>query len=169
MPDKSRILSTVGSVLASLEPVIETLLDDKPRASEAESAPLDAYTYTELPTSSIIRLLRLHSGAADTTICCSIRTVDLKDESHYIALSYSWNKDRSTSSTISHAMMQIQDYSFWILGATIKSILPQHELKPVDFETKAAEAINTFLSIPSETLIEETKTIVCDAESATTN
>lgn len=52
-------------------------------------------TYEPLAQSSCIRLVRIEEGIFSQPIRCSFRIVDLNDDPHFTAISYSWREDKS--------------------------------------------------------------------------
>ncbi|KAI1085390.1 heterokaryon incompatibility protein-domain-containing protein [Whalleya microplaca] len=103
------------------------------------------YHYKPLPTSSCIRLLRIEPGSPGERIRCSLHTVDLNARPKYIALSYSWRRDKSLSS--------------WV------SDIPKGMFKNM---TKAVLGNSKRISQPNtDEGAETTQTILCDGKSMT--
>ncbi|KAF1958146.1 hypothetical protein CC80DRAFT_558925 [Byssothecium circinans] len=58
------------------------------------------YTYTNVPLGEnrdCTRLLTLHSGEFDDTLCCSLRAADIHHDKDYEAVSYTWGDTQDTS------------------------------------------------------------------------
>jgi hypothetical protein len=48
------------------------------------------YLYSRLKTSTSIRIIQLHHGTREKSLCCTVDVVDLASKPSFMALSYVW-------------------------------------------------------------------------------